>query len=66
MKHIITIGPSSAVIVDANGRASRLPKKRSATHRARCSCGWRGRECTTDGLARVEGDAHVRLTEGKE
>ena len=65
MKHTLTIAPSAAVIVDADGQAFELPKARSATYRVRCTCGWRGSERSTEGLARTDGAAHVRLMERK-
>lgn len=58
--HAITIGPSAAVIVDANGRVSELPKARSATYRARCTCGWRSVEYASEAQAKAMGGAHVR------
>ena len=65
MKHAITIGPSAAVIADADGRASWLPEARSITYRARCTCGWRSQERATEEQATTDGDMHVQLTEGK-
>jgi hypothetical protein len=61
MTHAVTIGPSAASIVDADGKASPLPKPRSSTHRARCSCGWRGAERSSAEQARFDGDLHRRL-----
>jgi hypothetical protein len=60
--HAITVGPAAAKLVDANGRASELPKPRHGGHRARCTCGWRGAERATAEQAQVDGRAHVRLT----
>lgn len=61
MPHTITVGPSSANLVDSHGRVSALPKARPGTHRARCSCGWRSQERSTGEQAAVDGEAHVRL-----
>jgi hypothetical protein len=61
MKHEITIAPSAAMITDANGRVSELPKQRSGTHRARCTCRWIGQERSTEAAARIDGQAHLRL-----
>lgn len=63
MSHVVTVGPSAAVIVDADGRASELPKTRSATYRARCSCGWRSAESAVEAQAKADGKAHVQIAE---
>lgn len=61
MKHETTVGPSVAKLVDANGKVTELPKTRSQTHRARCSCGWVSQEYASAKEADTAGLAHLRL-----
>lgn len=65
MTHDITIGPAARKLVDADGRASELPKQRAQAFRPRCTCGWRGQEWSTEGQAATDGRAHVRLAARK-
>ncbi len=61
MIHTVSIAPSAAKLVDADGRGSELPKTRSATHRARCTCGWRSAEYANELQAKKVGEVHARL-----
>lgn len=61
MTHAVTVAPSAAVIVDADGNVAQLSRPRAATYRAKCSCRWRGPERPTQAQADVDGRAHVRL-----
>lgn len=59
--HVVTVGPSAAQIVNADGQVSPLPKPRVGAYRARCTCGWKSQEFGTEMQAHISGNAHVRV-----